>query len=161
MCQTAHSLPGMSSWMQTVMGQTAHSTADGAASSPVPWPAPAGTHADDGGDSDQEDAEPRGPSPRSFPDHPDHLLYESVRVLYEAAQGEREELGHARGASIAGSRRPPSPRSSATVRPESPSPSPPEPNKKETPPQPTKRGRPGPKPEEDGWPEPAPKRPCV
>lgn len=115
--------------MQTVMGQTAHSTADGAAGSSVPWPAPAGTGADDGGDSDQEDAELRGPSPRSFPDHPDHLLYESVRVLYEAVQGEREELGYARGASIDASRpatgRPPSPRSSATVRPESPPSSPP------------------------------------
>lgn len=117
--------------MQTVMGQTAHSTADGAAGSSVPWPAPAGTGPDDGGDSDQEDAEPRGPSPRSFPDHPDHLLYESVRVLYEAVQGEREELGYARGASIDTSRaatgRPPSPRSSATVRPESPTSSSPPP----------------------------------
>lgn len=123
--------------MQTVMGQTAHSTADGAAGSSVPWPAPAGTGADDGGDSDQEDAEPRGPSSRSFPDHPDHLLYESVRVLYEAVQGEREELGYARGASIDASRaatgRPPSPRSSATVRPESPtSSSPPRPSKTES-----------------------------
>lgn len=169
--QTAHALPETSSWVQTVMGQTAHSTADGR-------------------DSDHEDAEPHGPSPRSFPDHPDHLLYESVRVLYEAVQGERGELGCAQGATcIAGSRRPPSPRSSATVGPESPSP--PRPSKTEssapeqpeieppsdpphpssywqtvlggrTAPQPTKRGRPPPEQEDDDdGPEPAPKRPCV
>lgn len=168
--QTAHALPETSSWVQTVMGQTAHSTADGR-------------------DSDHEDAEPHGPSPRSFPDHPDHLLYESVRVLYEAVQGERGELGYAQGASITGSRRPPSPRSSATVGPESPSP--PRPSKTEssapeqpeieppsdpphpssywqtvlggrTAPQPTKRGRPPPEQEDDDdGPEPAPKRPCV
>ncbi|KAK0753187.1 hypothetical protein B0T18DRAFT_441870 [Schizothecium vesticola] len=65
-------------------------------------PAAADTAGGDGyGDIPEEEAAaPQDPPPRSFPDHPDHLLYESIRELYEAVEGERDELGHLHGASI-------------------------------------------------------------